>query len=60
LVVEKLSISIQNRLCLSSDTAGEVRLPSVLGRLGAESFELSLWTTFTTTRRVAVFAGPRF
>lgn len=36
------------------------RVTDVLGRLGAEGFELSIWTTLLTTRRMAVFAGSRF
>ena len=36
------------------------RVTDVLGVLGAEGFELSLWTTLLTTRRMVVFAGSRF
>jgi hypothetical protein len=37
-----------------------VRLMYVLRVLGAEGFELSLWTTLLTTRKVAASAGSRF
>ena len=36
------------------------RVLNVLGRLGVEGFELSLWTTIMTARRVAATAGSRF
>jgi hypothetical protein len=36
------------------------RLMYVLRVLGAEGFELSLWTTLLTTRGLAVSAGSRF
>jgi hypothetical protein len=33
---------------------------NVLGRLGARSFELTLWIALTTTRRASGIAGSRF